>query len=112
MTTTKKRGQPAKQPEVKLNAMGRPIKVDPVHEYKLSLKLGKETFSSEGTTMSEALGKLQKPSKLMGKSVLTITVDGSSRELLLQPVRAKRLFYNSAGVQEVLAKQLEFGLIK
>lgn len=87
---------------------GRPQKA----EYKLKLKIGDKVYTSTGTSMLEALQGLKKPEKLMMKSTLTISTPKDSHELLLQPVRAKRLFYNSRGVAEVIAKQLETGLMK
>ncbi len=80
--------------------------------YSLSLSIGKETFKSKGATGREALANLEKPGKILAKGLLTIKGPEGSRELLLQPARLKRLFFNSAGVQEVLAKQLFYGLWK
>ena len=115
---SKKRGRPTKVVEPKRNAMGRIIEEPevaqpiPKDKYKLSLNVGGETYSSEGSTMLEALNSLKRPDKLMSKSILTVSTGKDSKTLLLQPARAKRFFYNSAGVQEVLAKQLETGLVK
>lgn len=113
MTTTpkKKKVETPKVVEPKRNAMGRIIE-EPTRDYKLSLQIGKETFASDGVTMLEALQGLQKPEKLMAKSILTISVGKDKRDLYLTPARAKRLFYNSRGVAEVIAKQLATGLLK
>ncbi len=107
MTTPNPRGRPRK-----VFRANEPGGVNAPKDYKLTLKIGDKTYSSVGETMLEALHGLKKPEKLMMKSTLTISTPKDSRELLLQPVRAKRLFYNSRGVSEVIAKQLETGLMK
>lgn len=75
-------------------------------KYALTLKMGDKIYKSSGTTPIEALDALERPQKIMAKGVLTITNGSMQKELLLQPPKIKRLFYNSGGIQAVIAKQL------
>lgn len=81
-------------------------------EYALTLKIGDMLFQGTGTTPQEALASLPKPLKLMHKGVVTVSNGTTSHEILMTPPRLKRLFYNSHGVQQVIAKQLFLGLEK
>lgn len=78
--------------------------------YSLSLNLGGSIIKSEGDTPTEALAGLKRPAKIMSKGVLTVSDGEKKREILLQPVKVKRLFMYSRGTQEVIAKQIFAGL--
>lgn len=75
-------------------------------KYALSLKIGDRVYQSSGMSPIEALDALERPPKIMAKAVLTVTNGNLKKELLLQPLKIKRLFFNSGGVQAVIAKQL------
>lgn len=114
MNDSPKRGRPSKKveqvveaPEPKRNAMGRIIEEPaPPTIYTLTLTMGDKVYKSSGISPTEALGNLEKPAKIMSKGTLKITSGELYKELLMQPVRIKRLFYHSRGVQDVIAKQL------
>lgn len=75
-------------------------------EYSLTLKLGNDVYKGEGETMLAALQSLQKPAKIMLKGILTVRVGEKTREIVLLPIKVKQLFFTSAGMQAVKAKQL------
>lgn len=81
------------------------------NKYSVTLKIGDKLFVGRGMTQTEALGNLPKPDKIMAKGVVTIKDGDFEKQMLLQPAKIKSLFYNSRGVQEIIAKQL-FMLMK
>lgn len=69
----------------------------------LSLKMGNEVTESSGLTAYDALSSLKRPTKINLKGVLTITQGDKKKELLLNPVKIKRIFYKVCW--HLLAKQ-------
>lgn len=66
--------------------------------------LGKK-FSASGLTISDAISKLN-PGIVRGKTILTLSKDEKSKERLLMPLPAMRLF-NTAGIsREIHLKQI------
>ena len=93
-TIKKKRGRPKKVIEPQSANFG------------ISLQLGGKIFSGSGETPLDALVHLPRPNKLMNKGILTMTSGAKKKELLLMPVKLKRVFYNSSSLRPVIAKQL------
>ncbi len=73
--------------------------------YKLTLQLGKDTYTSQGISVLDALSKLERPSKIMIKGILTLESTEGRFQQLFYPTRLKRLFYGPS-MQSVQAKQL------
>ena len=73
-------------------------------DFKISLQIGNETYKGSGPNAYEALEKLAVPQKIFLKGVLNISFGDKKAQLLLQPIRIKRLFYSVARLH--LAKQL------
>jgi hypothetical protein len=88
--------------------MGKKTK-SPKDEFIVSLKLGDKTFEGTGKTALAALSAMPKPDKIVSKGILTISQGDAKRELLLWPIRLKRLFY-SPTYQAIQAKYLTMGL--
>ena len=76
----------------------------------ISLSLGDKTYKGQGENALEALTSMEKPVKIMHKGILTISNGSLKKELLMQPVKIKRLFFRSRSLLEVVAKQLAMGL--
>lgn len=74
-------------------------------KYSVTIKLGSTTLKGSGATALEALASVERPTKIVSKTFFSITDGIRKREMMLQPIRAKRLFYPIA--QTILAKQLE-----
>lgn len=79
-------------------------------QFSISLNLGGKVFKSTGTTPVEALNSLPKPDKIFLKGIVTVSDGTHTKEMLMQPVKVKQLFYYSAGIQAVKAKQLFMAL--
>lgn len=79
--------------------------------YKLTLQLGDKTYTSDGTSVYEALQALPQPEKIMLKGVLTLEHGTKKSQQLMWPTRLKRLFY-SPTFQRVQAKMLEAVILK
>lgn len=77
----------------------------------ITLTIGKDVYRGAGPTPTEALGALKRPAKIMSKGTVSVSMGSAVKSMLLQPVKIKRLFYNSRGVQDIIAKQL-FALMK
>lgn len=97
--------------------MGRPRKVKPVvlasddfklveSPFEVRLQIGNEVYESSGATMIEALNGLNMPNKFFLKGILDIRHGDKHKNMLLTPMRAKRLFMNSPSMKAVVAKQL------
>lgn len=65
-----------------------------------ALILGKK-YTATGETPSEAIANLQ-PGNVKGKVILTISQDGVSRERVIMPFAAMKLF-NTAGLSREIA---------
>ncbi len=78
--------------------------------YTLHLTLGGKIYTGQGKDLVEALGNLERPQKIMLKSILTVTHGNTKKQLSLTPVRAKRLFLYSHGMREVNAKILQMAM--
>lgn len=85
--------------------MARPKKAT-TQFYKFTLQIGDKTYTSEGTSILDALMNLEKPTKIMNKAILRLEHDGKFTQQLFFPQRLKRLFY-SPTFQVVHAKMLE-----
>lgn len=79
-------------------------------EFSISLNIGGQIYKSTGATPVEALSSLPKPPKIFLKGIVTISDGAKTKELLLQPVKIKQLFYHSQGVMAVKAKTLFMAL--
>lgn len=78
-------------------------------EYSISIRLGDKTLTGTGATALEALQAIKKPDKIVTKAIVTVSHGTLKKEILMWPVRAKRLFYNRL-FQEIQCKQLVLGL--
>jgi len=72
--------------------------------YEISIDFGDQTVTAEGSTLLEALQSVKRPTKIVGKTFVSITNGDRSAELMYLPMKAKRLFFPNA--QVYLAKQL------
>ena len=88
---------------------GRPAKVKQTDDdFHLILDIGNQRSVGKGKTVLEALLSLPKPNKIMLKGVLTVKQGEKVKEVFLQPLRIKRLFFPLARFQ--VAKELLVGL--
>lgn len=112
-TPSKKRGRPKKVVPVEVAKEVPPEKEPQVIPQTplvtISLKANDQELTSSGATIFEALTKLPKPHKIMGKGFLTVTEGDKKKEELYMPARLRRLFFNRyfLGIQ---AKNLSIGL--
>jgi len=72
---------------------------------KFSLTLGRETFSGEGQTITEALKNMPRPNWIKSKGVVSVVAGDKSFTQTMLPVRLRRLFIPS--FQHIHAKILE-----
>lgn len=79
-------------------------------KFSVTLTLGNQTYRGEGETAIDALQAVPKPVKLSGKGVFFMT-DGErkTREVLMYPVRLRRLFYGKLS-QQIQLKSLTMGM--
>lgn len=77
-------------------------------KYSLALTINRISYESTGESCLSAIQNLKRPDKITNKGVLLIKRGDASKEMLLQPMQIKRLFYPMA--QVFLAKTLELGL--
>lgn len=80
-----------------------PIKKD---MFVVKLQIGNETYNGSGETMIEALNALALPPKFFLKGILDISHGDKHKNMLLPPMRIKRLFMTSPSMKNVVAKQL------
>lgn len=78
-------------------------------EFSITLTIGKDVYQGTGKTALEALQSLPKPAKIMGKGVVRVENEGKFKEILMIPLRLRRLFYNKI-FQEIQVKWLTSGL--
>lgn len=78
--------------------------------FSVTLKLGNEVYEGHGATALEALQSVPKPLKMSGKGIVVMT-EGmkSTREILMYPLRLRRLFYGKIS-QQIQLKSLCLGL--
>lgn len=76
--------------------------------FSITLRIGNDVYSGEGETALEALQKIEKPVKIFQKSVLTVREGDKSKEMLMMPVKVKRIFFPSS--QPIIVKWLFAGL--
>lgn len=95
METEKKRGRPPKLPESKIEDT----------EYRLSLTLGDKVYESSGTTVLEALEKIQVPPKIFIKGFVNLSHAGKETNRMFFPAQMKRFLYPVA--RTLVAKALE-----
>lgn len=81
----------------------------PKNEFSITLTIGKDIYQGTGKTALEALQSLPKPDKLTGKGVVRVENEGKFKEILMIPLRLRRLFYNKI-FQEIQVKWLTSGL--
>lgn len=74
-------------------------------KFLITLKLADKTYLGQGETSLEALQAIPKPLKIVSKGTLCIEAEGKRKEILMYPVRLKRLFYNKL-FQEIQLKSL------
>lgn len=74
--------------------------------FVVTLKIGNETYTSNGATLHDALLSLETPTKMFLKGVLTVIKGDNKRERLLYPAEIRRLVRSSPGIKRVYAKQL------
>lgn len=77
--------------------------------YSITVQLGDKILKGEGDTVAEALIAIPRPEKIMEKGIVTIRQGNLKKELLMFPIRLKRLFYNK-NFQVIQAKWLGAGL--
>lgn len=78
-------------------------------DFKITLTMGNNVYRGQGVTAFEALASMAKPEKIMSKGVVLVESEGKKKELIMMPLRLKRLFYNKI-FQEIQAKWLGSGL--
>ncbi len=78
-------------------------------EFAITVKMGNDVYSGTGETALEALASMPKPLKIMAKGVVLIEHEGKKKEILMFPLRLRRLFYNKL-FQEIQVKWLVMGL--
>ena len=112
MSTTKKRGRPAK---TKISTTSQVSQVPTTFQgvlkeslFVFSLDMGGQILEGEGVTALEALRAIPVPTKIMSKGVLTITQGDKKKVMLFMPPRLKRLFYHQA--QPIIIKWLVSGM--
>lgn len=81
-------------------------KKTPTNEYVLTLQIGDKTYTASGASVYDALKKLEKPEKIVGKALLTLEHGELRSQQQFWPTRLKRLFY-SPTFQAIQAKMLQ-----
>lgn len=78
--------------------------------FSITLNIGGQVYKGEGASALEALQSIPKPAKMSGKGVFFMT-DGvkSTREVLMYPLRLRRLFYGKLS-QIIQLKSLCLGM--
>lgn len=87
--------------------MGKPKRTNKA-VFSITLSVGKDIVTSSAITAFDALKALPKPTKIVGKGVVTISHNGKTFSRLFMPNELKRLFWPMA--QAVQAKQLEIAV--
>jgi len=101
-----------KEPEVKLNGMGRPIKepeieLEPEQPlYSISITIGDTTLEGQGKTAHEALASIKPPVKITTKTYISLSDGIHRKELMFMPDQAKKLFHPHA--QYLFARNFAF----
>jgi hypothetical protein len=85
--------------------MARPKKVVATGNYKATLKVLGNLYTSDGSTAVEAISKLAPP-LARGVSILTVTSGEKSQERVLPRVMTARLFSASKLVREIQLKHM------
>ena len=73
--------------------------------YSVSVRLGEEVYTGEGSSMLAALEALPTPEKIIAKAFLSVKQGGREYTTTLFPMRSKRIFHKIARI--TLAKQFE-----
>ena len=76
--------------------------------FEISIKMGDTILYGKGTTALEALQSIERPTKIIQKSIFTISHGNKRKEILFTPVKMRRIFFPSA--QPILIKWLAAGL--
>ena len=77
--------------------------------FNITIKLGNETYQGTGATALEALTSIKKPLKIMSKGIVLVESGGKKKEILMMPLRLRRLFFNPL-FQAIQVKWLASGL--
>ena len=77
--------------------------------YSITLQLADKTFKGQGESVAEALISMPKPEKIMAKGIVTVANGSLKKQILMYPMRLKRLFYNKHFLV-IQAKNLSIGL--
>src|SRR3990167_1351433 len=84
----------------------KPTESSPSTFYHISIFVNGVTLEGSGSTVLDALRKIQAPLKITTKGQLRMTDGQKKVEMTLLPIRIKRLFYPNS--QPIIAKQLLF----
>lgn len=78
--------------------------------FSITLNIAGQVYKGEGDTPLAALQSIPKPGKISSKGIFVIT-DGvkKSREVLMLPLRLRRLFFNKV-YQQIQLKSLCMGM--
>lgn len=63
-------------------------------QFSISITLGTDVYKGEGASPIEALQSIPKPLKIMTKGVVRVSDGVKTKEVLMYPLRLRRLFYN------------------
>jgi hypothetical protein len=74
-------------------------------KFSIIIKTNYETFKGKGETAVEALRSIKKPLKVMWRGTVTVEEGKKKVEILVYPVRLRRLFYNKM-FQEIQMKKI------
>lgn len=77
--------------------------------FSVTITMGTDVYKGEGETALAALSVIPKPVKIMAKGVVRITDGEKVKEVLMYPLRLRRLFYNKL-FQEIQLKSLCMGM--
>lgn len=109
MTETKKRSRPKKTVPVVLNETNVHSVLAQMKDlefpYTATLKVMARVYEAQGITVSDAISKLN-PLNCKGKAILTIKKGENSKERILQPMAATRLFTTRGITREVQLKNI------
>jgi len=63
-------------------------------QFSIKLTIGDKVYQGKGKTALDALVSIPKPLKIMNKGILELSDGTKKKEILMYPIRLKRLFYN------------------
>ena len=74
--------------------------------YKASVKVLGKTYSATGTTISDAIAHLDTGKNCKGRAILTLSKGEKSKDRILMPFHAMRLFNTMGMTREVNLKRV------